>query len=416
MKTRFATLLLCTAMFGQTHQHARSTEIATVDLQKLPAPKHIDGIGRSEIKITTKSPEAQQWFNQGLALLHCFWDYEALRAFAQALRLDPDCAMCHWGASKALDMRGGHQDQAKVEMKLAKELSSKASDHEQRYIRAYADKQNKDSEEGTRTFREQMESLIDHYPEDLDAKLLFALAENGGYDAKGEPRTGALYGQAMLRDLLHDHPDNAAVHHYWIHAVEDSHPEWALESAQKLGGLAPSSGHMVHMPGHIFYRVGDYERARQIFLEALRVDRDYMANQHVSVEDDWNYEHNLSYLIADCSEEGRYQEASGYAHNLQGVVKNPGEPGKFRFYVLQLASTSTRLAIRFAKWDEVIEHPMHFDTPEQELSLATRSSQRPGRVRARDESCRGKPAGRGRRTLGCTRRPALADLAGGSEG
>ncbi len=98
-----------------------------------------------------------------------------------------------------------------------------------------------------------------------------------------------------------------------------------------------------------------------------------MAAQHVSVEDDWNYEHNLSYLIADCAEEGRYQEACEYARELESVAKTPGEVQQFGFYVGQLAATSNRLAIRFAKWDDVIEHPMHFDVPDSDLSLATRS-------------------------------------------
>ena len=123
---------------------------------------------------------------------------------------------------------------------------------------------------------------------------------------KGDPLPRAIYSRAMLRDLLYEHPDSAAAHHYWIYAVEPSaHPEWALESAQKLAQLAPASGHMVHMPGHIFYKLGDYERARQSFLASKRVDEDYMARQRVSLADDWNYEHNLSYLIADCAEEGR---------------------------------------------------------------------------------------------------------------
>jgi len=372
MKPQLAALLLCAAVFAQTHHHA-TPEKASVDLAKLPAPQHFDGIGHSELKITTKSPEAQQWFNQGLSLLHCFWDYEALRAFEQAVRLDPDCAMCHWGVSKALTLHGGNEEQAKAEMKKAQELSSRATDHEQRYIRASADSQDKTGDESRKTFEREMESLIDHYPADLEAKLLFALSTNGGYDAKGEPRSGALYGQAMLRDILHDHPDNPAANHYWIHAVEDSHPEWALEAAEKLGKLTPASGHMVHMPGHIFYRIGDYERARQIFLDARRVDLDYMAAQHVSVENDWNYQHNLAYLIAGCAEQGRYQEACEYARELDNVIKSPGDPEMFRFYVGQLAATSNRLAIRFAKWDDVIEHPLHFDVPDSELTLAARS-------------------------------------------
>jgi|SRR5579871_28688 len=371
MRPYLAALLFCAAALAQTHHHDTS-EKSPLDLDKIPAPVHLEGIGHSGLKITTRSPEAQQWFSQGLALLHCFWDYEALRAFEQALRLDPDCALCHWGASKALEMRGGNKDQAKAEMAKAKELSSKASDHEQRYIRASAEPAEKSGEDADTIFAREMASLVDHYPDDLDAKLLFALSQSG-YDAKGEPHPAALTGQAMLRNILHDHPDDAAAHHYWIHAVENVHPEWALESAEKLGRLAPSSGHMVHMPGHIFYRVGDYERARQIFLDARRVDLDYMSSQHVSVINDWNYQHNLSYLIANCSEEGRYHEACEYARELEATVKYPREPGMLGFYVGQLGATSNRLAIRFAKWDDVIEHPIHFDAPESELSLATRS-------------------------------------------
>jgi len=96
---------------AQIHQHAPPAEDGRVDLTAIPVPQQMDGIGLSHITITTKSTEAQQWFDQGLALLHCFWDYEALRAFEQALRLDPDCAMCHWGVAAALEFRGhGHQD------------------------------------------------------------------------------------------------------------------------------------------------------------------------------------------------------------------------------------------------------------------------------------------------------------------
>ena len=97
--------------------------------------KRSKGIGQAHIAITTKSTQAQEWFDQGLALLHCFWDYEAERAFEEAVRLDPDCAMCHWGLFQALDFSGDH-DQAKAELARAKELAPMASDREQRYIRA----------------------------------------------------------------------------------------------------------------------------------------------------------------------------------------------------------------------------------------------------------------------------------------
>jgi hypothetical protein len=211
--------------------------------------------------------------------------------------------------------------------------------------------------------------LVDHYPDNIDFKLLFALDTMHGYD-KGDASAGSVYSQAMLRELLHDHPDNAAANHYWIHAIEPSdHPDWALESAEKLGKLAPQSGHMVHMPGHIFYRMGDYERARQIFLAAKHVDEDYMATQHVAIANDWNYAHNLSYLIADCAEEGRYAEALEHTHSLAGLADDPDHSKNPGFYVMQIGSTESRLAIRFADWDHVIAHPMQFGVSDDRLNV-----------------------------------------------
>jgi tetratricopeptide (TPR) repeat protein len=376
MKAFAVSLLICACAMAQDHHHAPDAE-TTVDLARVPKPVSLDGIGHSHIAITTKSPEAQRWFDQGLALLHCFWDYEALRAFAEAVRLDPDCAMCHWGIARALTMRGGNEDRAKAELAKAlaqvDDLSAKTSDREQRYIRADATSEDKKGDEADRAFAKEMEALIERYPDDVEAKLLYALHLMHGYDEKGDPRLGTVYGQATLRELLRQYPDNAAANHYWIHAVEGSgHPEWAVQSAEKLGALAPASGHMVHMPGHIFYRIGDYERARQIFLAAMRVDEDYMANQHVAVRDDWNYAHNISYLIADCAEEGRYGEALEHARSLAGLANDPDRTESPGFYVLQIGSTEARLAIRYGRWNNVIEHPMSFGVPDDKLNVWAR--------------------------------------------
>lgn len=368
MKRLAAFLMLCSCGFAQHHHGPPPEPEKTVELSKLPAPQHIAGIGASHIPITTKSPEAQQWFDQGLALMHCFWDYEALRAFEEAVRKDPNCAMCHWGLYRALDF-SDKTDQARQELAKAKDLSAKASDREQRYIRADADSIDKKGDEADHAFEKEIGALIERYPDDLEAKLMLATHPGHGYDEKGDPRPGTLYQQAMLRDLLQDYPDNAAVNHYWIHAMEvTNRPERALQSGDILGALAPSSGHMVHMPGHIFYRVGDYERARQAFLKSLRVDQDYMAKQHVAPKDDWNYAHNISYLIADCAEEGRYTEALEHAHTLTGLANDPERSDSPWFYVLQIGSTQDRLAIRFAKWDEVIKHPMQFGVSEDKVS------------------------------------------------
>src|SRR5947209_17967900 len=115
MKRLAALLMLCSCALAQ-HHHGPSAETEkSIDLAKLPAPQRIKGIGSSHIPITSKSPEAQQWFDQGLALMHCFWDYEALRAFEESLRKDPNCAICHWGLYRALEF-SDKDEQAKQEL------------------------------------------------------------------------------------------------------------------------------------------------------------------------------------------------------------------------------------------------------------------------------------------------------------
>lgn len=364
-------ILAAPAGFSQNPHHHNEQPAVELDASKLPPPVKIDGIGHSHIAITTKSAEAQEWFDQGIALLHCFWDYEAMRAFEQAIRLDPDCALCHWGLYRALDF-GFRENAAKAELAKAKELAPKATEHERYYILAAANRQD-DQDKGkanTTAYRDEMQKLIDKYPEDVEAKLfLIDGGLNWGYAPNGDPAPDTIYVQNMLRDILRSDPNNAAANHYYVHAVESSeHPEWGLQSAELLGKLAPASSHMVHMPGHIYYRVGDYDRARLVFLDALKVDEDYMARQHVSPEDDWNYAHNISYLISACAEEGRLKEGETLLARLKGLSDHPDTTNNTSFYIFQISATGARLNLRFAEWQKVVDRPLTYGVPDSELN------------------------------------------------
>ncbi len=369
-------LILATTYFTpgvaqMTHIHAGAAEKPA---KTLPPPLMIAGVGSAHLTITTTSPEAQRWFDQGLSLLHCFWDFEALRAFREAARLDPACAMCQWGIYRAMEFGGSSEEELSPVVSKMKELAPKASDHEQRYIRSIVESAGKKGEESSKAYQREMEALIYRYPDDLDAELFLALSMERGFDEKGEPRPGELYSIAILRDILRNHPDNAAANHYWIHAVEGSdHPEWALASAEKLGKLTPGSGHMVHMPGHIFFRTGNYEQARKCFLDALQVDEAYLRAQKLQPRDDWNYAHNLSYLIANAAEEGRAKEAFEYAARLEPLAHDPADSDNPGFYVVQIGGTKPRLAIRFGQWQEAIDHPVDFGIPEDKLPLAAKA-------------------------------------------
>ena len=348
--------------------------------EKLPPPILIAGLGNSFMTITTTSPEAQKWFNQGLNAFHDFWDYESARAFEQSVRLDPKCAMCFWGIYHAEAFRGVEDALAHAALLQAEKLAKHATPAEKLYIAAAKEEEKVDlaakkkrgnnSKENawnlTKVAAPHIDSkstkilrrLVATNPDDVQARIFLAESLIDGFDKQARPKPGTAEAQTMLAALLAAHPDDSAANHYWIHAQEaGQHPEAALESSRKLGVLAPASGHMVHMPGHIFYRTGDYETARTSFENSVNVDETYMHTQNVSVDDDWNYVHNLMYLIANLLEAGRLEEATAMSAKL-----NAARGGRLTTLYRQAPRDGmTRLdpllpvAVRSASWTRAAE-------------------------------------------------------------
>jgi tetratricopeptide (TPR) repeat protein len=279
--------------------------------EMLPPPARLSGIGNAHMDITATA-EAQMWFDQGLNLLHDFWDYESARAFQQGVRADPRCAMCYWGLYKAESFyHSTSQGLAGRALDQAIALREQVSERERLYIDA-AVAHNDAMHGGNRgalLAREQelLRKIIADNPKDIQARILLA-------------NSGAGNSLATLEAVLKDDPENSAANHYYIHMLEaGEHPERALPSADILGKLAPASGHMVHMPGHIYFRLGDYERAAQSFAASLEVDERYMREQHVEADNNWNYVHNLMYAIADVLEMGRFTEATRLSEKITGA-------------------------------------------------------------------------------------------------
>jgi tetratricopeptide (TPR) repeat protein len=331
---------------------------------KLPVPQKLAGIGNVHLQITATS-EAQMWFNQGLNLFHDFWDYESVRAFQQGIRVDPQCAMCYWGLYHAESFRhSSGRFYAKQALAKAVTLKGHVGKAERLYIEAAAAHEaalKSDKGEDSPDFSKEVQlwrKLVKHSPKDTQARIFLAEALTDGYDDSDEPRAGQKEALAILQSVLKDEPDNSAANHYWIHAVEASpHPEQALRSAMILGRLAPTSGHMVHMPGHIFYRVGDYGRAQKCFAASSEADEHYMQEQHVPVDDDWNYVHNLMYAIANLLEEGRLKEATALSAKLTGArgqLENTLYPWSPRDSVARL-DPRLPVAVRTADWAKALE-------------------------------------------------------------
>jgi tetratricopeptide (TPR) repeat protein len=341
--------------------------------KELPAPALSNGYGNSELMITTNSPQAQAYFNQGLQLLHCFWEFEAYRAFKEAARLDPKAAMPHWGIAMALKDDTAMKELHKAAMAKANELAASVSEHEQFYIRALSKRMAEgDWAKRMGEYRRELEALLDRFPNDHEARAFLAISF-GGYDDERRPREGTMYGQTLLKEILREQPNHAAAHHYWIHLLENSpHPQDALASADVLAELAPLSGHMVHMPGHIYFHTGDYDRAHEAFAASARVDEAYMKAQGVTTAETWNYAHNLAYLIAACAESGRYKEGLAWATKLKDVVNGFSNAGTF-YYAVNQGSSLSRLHIRFAQWQSAASAPIEFGIDDDKVSNNARA-------------------------------------------
>jgi tetratricopeptide (TPR) repeat protein len=348
--------------------------------EKLPPPQKLGGIGNAHIRITA-NPEAQMWFDQGLNLFHDFWDYESVRAFEQGVRVDPQCAMCYWGLYQAETFR---RSSAKhfAEQALAKAVTLKghASKAERLYIEASAahvaalkaakdDGDKADQSKEIQLWRK----LVKQNSKDMQARIFLAEALTDGYSDAGEPNDGQKEALAILQGVMKEDPENSAANHYWIHAVEASpKPEQALHSAEILGRLAPTSGHMVHMPGHIFYRVGDYARAQEAFAASMEADERYMQAQQVQVDDDWNYVHNMMYAIANLMEEGRLKEAtelSGKLKAARGQLEATLYPWSPRDAISRL-DPRLPVALRTANWAEALEMLKTSEPPATNPNLA----------------------------------------------
>jgi tetratricopeptide (TPR) repeat protein len=357
-------------LFPSGYAYGQRSMAMTMDMgdpvapAQLPPPVHMAGAGTARFPVSANA-EAQMWFTQGYNLLYDFWDYEADRAFEQAIRADDHCAMCYWGLyqaeiSRHSETRSIAQDAlAKADALAAgvsprEKLYIQAADAHEAAIRAAGSEEKAKFDKETEILR----TLVKENPGDTNARILLSEAVSDGYDEQGEPKKGKKETLALLQGVLKEEPDNSVANHLWIHAVEASpHPEQALHSAEILGSLAPASGHMVHMPGHIFYRTGDYARAQVAFNASTLTDEAYMRQQQVAVDNDWNYVHNLMYSVANLLEAGRLQQADQVSAKLtsaRGHREDTLYPWSARDSVARL-SPELPVALRTADWPGVIQ-------------------------------------------------------------
>jgi tetratricopeptide (TPR) repeat protein len=325
----------------------------------------LKGLGSWHHPIATKSPEAQKFFDQGLALLYGFNRYEALRSFAKATELDPDAAMAWWGMAMSLGPSINMEGDGDVDMKrscaavdAARKLTT-APAEERAWIDALAVRC---PEYQPAPYIAQMRALAERFPDDPDAATLYAESlmlpvRWHWYDNAGKPAEGVLEAERVLEEVLRRVPDHPGANHFYIHAVESSPtPERAIPSAQRLMGIVPGAGHLVHMPGHIWMVLGEYEMAATVNDRAAQVDREYMAATGVTQSAYVGYYiHNLHFVAAARAMQGRMQDAIRAADEIAAAVKPMAEA--MPEMVDAFGSMQIFARVRFQRWDDVLAAP-----------------------------------------------------------
>jgi tetratricopeptide (TPR) repeat protein len=345
---------VATAAWAQgQHQHAAPAEKPVALL---------NGMGAYSRPISGAAPEAQRFFNQGLNLLYGFNRYEALRSFQKAAELSPRAAMPLWGIAMAqsphvnMDLDGdANLKEACAALERTKGLSAPV--HEQVLVDAAFRRCPEDSPE----YVDAMKAAAAAYPDDPDIATLYAEAlmirVRWKWWSGGKPAEGVEEAIATLEGVLRRLPNHPGANHLYIHAVEASPaPERAIPSAQRLMGLVPSAGHLVHMPGHIWLLTGDYELAAVVNERAARVDEEYMAKTGVTASAYAGYYvHNLHFVAYARQMQGRKADAIKAAD----AVTKAAAPYAAQMPSMVDAFLPVKLfaLVRFGDWDAILAEP-----------------------------------------------------------
>ncbi|MEW5757338.1 MAG: hypothetical protein AB1810_13655 [Pseudomonadota bacterium] len=364
----FGTVLAIPALAAPEQQEHKGAQAAAES--KVPL---YDNLGKHHYAITTTVPLAQRYFDQGLRLYYAFNHQESIRAFTEAARLDPACAMCYWGIAlahgpniNAPTMDAAASKAAYAAIQQALERAAKSSAHEAALIRAlatrYAAEPPQDRANLDTAYARAMGEVARRFPNDPEAATLYAealmdLTPWNYWTGDGKPRKDTPEILAQLEKVIKAMPDHPGANHFYIHAVEAVQPERAVAAAERLAGLMPGAGHLVHMPGHIYIRVGRYEDAIKANEHAVHADESYIRDQNpaAGIYVLGYYPHNYDFLAFAASMIGRSAQAIAAAEKIaaqapQELMREPGMT-----FMQHHQTRHLQMKVRFSRWDDILK-------------------------------------------------------------
>jgi len=345
--------------------------LGDVDSTKQIAPL-LKNLGNHGFAITTNNLEAQTFFNQGLNLAFAFNHPESHRSFMEASRLDPNAAMSYWGQAYALGPNINDQlPDAERRIKSyeaiqkAKRLASNATPKEQALVYALMSRYTKDTladiKKLNMAYMIAMSKVAADYPEDVDIQIFYAEAVMNTvpwdyWDKEGNPAPNIKEAKSALEKAMQLNPNHPGAHHYYIHLMELPKPDLAVNSADVLAALMPGAGHLVHMPAHIYMRVGRYEDAVKTNQEAILVDEDYISQCYgQGMYPLGYYPHNIHFLWSAASMLGNSKLAIDAAHKT--AEKVPYSELEEVTFLQNFAATPLLAYTRFGKWNDILTMP-----------------------------------------------------------
>jgi tetratricopeptide (TPR) repeat protein len=355
---------------GGTHKHyEHSKEAEKPGPQGELAPR-LQNLGSHVFPVSTQNEDAQKFINQGMNLAYSFNHAEARRAFREAARLDPTLAMAYWGQALVLGpninamMESSEEPHALENVKRAMELKGNASPREQALIEALSKRYSGDAahrQVNDKAYAEAMRAVHQRFPDDLDIAMLYVestmdLRPWGYWMPDGRPHEGIAEIVALTEEVMRRNPKHPAALHMYIHLMEAHHPDKAEAAADALQPLLPAAGHMVHMPGHIYQRVGRYNDAIRSNELAIAADEDYITQCRAQgLYPMGYYPHNIHFLWFAATADGQSARALEAARKVAAKIDDEAlkaVPITAGFRVVPYLALT-----RFGRWDEMLREP-----------------------------------------------------------